>query len=140
MNDYCLIALTSVIMKCFEQLEIIHLLLAASHPGPYAVWIPVQQVYDAIALTMNAALSHLNTYARILFIDYSSAFNTIIPSRLVSKLVDLGLSTSLCKWIFHFLTGRPQVLRIGDCTLSTLMANTGTQGCVLNHCGPSGRR
>src|SRR4029434_6417786 len=25
--------------------QIIHLLLAASHPGPYAVCIPVQQVY-----------------------------------------------------------------------------------------------
>jgi len=72
-------------------------------------------------------------YVRMLFIDYSSAFNTIIPSRLVSKLVDLGLSTSLCKWIFHFLTGRPQVVRIGDRTSSTLITNTGTlQGCVLS--------
>ena len=90
----------------------------------------------AISLTVHTALSHLdkgNTYVRMLFIDYSSAFNTIIPSRLLSKLVDLGLNISLCKWIFDFLTGRPQVVRIGDRTSATVITNTGTpQGCVLS--------
>lgn len=28
--------------------------------------------------------------------DYSSAFNTIVPDRLVTKLLDLGLNNSLC--------------------------------------------
>jgi hypothetical protein len=37
----------------------------------------------------------------MLFIDYSSAFNTIVPS----KLKTLGLNTSLCNWILDFLTG-----------------------------------
>ena len=34
-----------------------------------------------------------NTYVRMLFVDYSSAFNTIVPSKLVIKLetpVQLG--------------------------------------------------
>ena len=90
----------------------------------------------AIFPTVHTALSHLdkgNTYVRMLFIDYSSAFSTIIPSRLVSKLVDLELNISLCKWIFDFLTGRPQVVRIGDRTSATVITNTGTpQGCVLS--------
>lgn len=30
-------------------------------------------------------------YIRILFIDYNSAFNTVIPNRLISKGLDLGL-------------------------------------------------
>ncbi len=37
---------------------------------------------DAIAFTLHTALSHLenkNTYVRMLFVDYSSAFNTIVP-------------------------------------------------------------
>ncbi|KAF7640834.1 hypothetical protein LDENG_00010950, partial [Lucifuga dentata] len=55
----------------------------------------------------------------MLFIGYSSAFNTIIPSKRVSKLVDLGLETSICSWIF--LTGRPQVVRIGSHTSSSLI-------------------
>ncbi|KAF7657612.1 hypothetical protein LDENG_00025020, partial [Lucifuga dentata] len=64
---------------------------------------------------------------------YSSAFNTIIPSKLISKLIDLGLETSICSWIFDFLTGRPQVVRIGSHTSSSLILNTGTpQGCTYD--------
>ena len=48
-----------------------------------------------------------NDYVRMLFIDYSSAFNTIVPSKLITKLRNLGLNTSLCNWILVFLTGRP---------------------------------
>ena len=33
---------------------------------------------------------------KMLFIDYSSAFNTIIPSELISMLVDFRLETSIC--------------------------------------------
>ena len=42
---------------------------------------------------MNLSLSHLdkrNTYARMLFIDYSSGFNTIVLSKLIIKLGALG--------------------------------------------------
>ena len=46
----------------------------------------------------------------MLFIDYSSVFNTIVPSKLITKLRILGLNTSLCNWILDFLTGRPQVV------------------------------
>ncbi len=53
---------------------------------------------DAIAHILHTALSHLDktgSYVRFLFIDYSSAFNTIVPSRLIIKTQ--GLNTSLCK-------------------------------------------
>jgi hypothetical protein len=43
----------------------------------------------------------------MLFIDYSSAFNTIVPSKLINKLGTLGLNTSLRNWILNFLMGRP---------------------------------
>ena len=69
----------------------------------------------------------------MLFIDYSSAFNTIVPSKLITKLRNLGLNTSLCNWILDFLTGHPQVVRIGNNTSATLILNTGApQGCVLS--------
>ena len=51
-------------------------------------------------------------YVRMLFIDYSSAFNIIVLSKLSTKLRTLGLNTSLCNWILDFLTGRPQVVRV----------------------------
>ncbi|KAK1803300.1 hypothetical protein P4O66_004084 [Electrophorus voltai] len=62
-----------------------------------------------------------------------SAFNTIIPSLLTTKLEDLGLHTSLCDWLSNFLTDRPQSVRVGNCASSTLTLSTGApQGCVLS--------
>ena len=63
---------------------------------------------DAIA--MHVDLSHLdmrNTYVRMLFIDYNSPFNTIVPSKLSIKLEALGLNPAQCNWVLVFLMGRP---------------------------------
>ncbi len=72
-------------------------------------------------------------YVRLLFIDYSSAFNTIVPIKLAVKLTFLGLNTSLCDWIQDFLTGRPQVVKMGQFTSNSITLNIGApQGCVLS--------
>ena len=69
----------------------------------------------------------------MLFIDYSSVFNTIVPSKLITKLRILGLNTSLCNWILDILTGRPQVVMVGINTSATPILNTGAPpGCVLS--------
>ena len=69
----------------------------------------------------------------MLFIDFSSAFNTIIPQQLISKLDKLGLSTSLCNWLLDFLSQRPQAVRVGNNTSSSITLSTGApQGCVLS--------
>lgn len=69
----------------------------------------------------------------MLFIDYSSAFNTIIPSTLTTKLEHLGLSSSMCQWISNFLTGRPQAVRMGGhVSASTTLSTGAPQGCVLS--------
>ncbi|MCI4389835.1 hypothetical protein PGIGA_G00103570 [Pangasianodon gigas] len=69
----------------------------------------------------------------MLFVDFSSAFNTVIPSKLITKLGDLGISPSLCTWIMDFLTNRPQNVRSGHNCSTTITVNTGTpQGCVLS--------
>ena len=69
----------------------------------------------------------------MLFIDYSSAFNTIVASKLIAKLRTLGLNTSLCNWILAFLTGRPQVVRVGNNTSTSLILNMGApQGCAIS--------
>ncbi len=69
----------------------------------------------------------------MLFIDFSSAFNTIIPQQLINTLNLPGLNNSLCNWIQEFLTGRPQSVRVGHNTSSTTTRSTGApQGCVLS--------
>ena len=55
-----------------------------------------------------------------------------MPTKLITKLRTLGLNTSLCNWILDFLTGRPQVVRVGNNTSATLILNPGApQGCIL---------
>ena len=61
----------------------------------------------------------------MLFIDYSTAFNTIVPSKLIIKLEALGLNPARCNWVLDFLTGRPQVVRVGNNISTPLILNTG---------------
>ena len=98
---------------------------------------PYRSTDDAISHVLHTTLSHLDegkgNYARLLFIDYSSDFNTIVPNILVTKLKHLGLNTSLCSWVLSFLTDRPQAVKIGSSTSNTVTLNIGApQGCVLS--------
>jgi hypothetical protein len=70
----------------------------------------------------------------MLSIDYSSAFNTIVPTKLITKLRTLGLNTSLCYWILEFLMGRYQVVRVGNNTSATLILNIGAPHIILVMC------
>ncbi|KAK1802693.1 hypothetical protein P4O66_021191 [Electrophorus voltai] len=138
LNDYRPVALTSIIMKCFKKLVIRH--IKTQLPPSLD---PLQFVYrsncstdDAVSTTLHLALTHLDkkgTYVRMLFIDFSSAFNTIIPQHLIGKLSLLGLNTSHFNWILDVLTGRPQSVRIGSSTSNTTTLSTGAlQGSVLS--------
>ena len=80
-------------MKCLEKLVISfiqHNIPATLDPLQFA-YRAKRSVDDAISLALHTALVLLENrnkkaYVRILFIDYSSAFNTIVPSKLVLKL------------------------------------------------------
>ena len=97
-------------MKCFERLVMVHINIIIPEtldPLQFA-YRPKRSTDDAISIALHTALSHLykrNTYVRMLFIDYSSAFNTIVPSKRITKLRTLGLNTSLCNWILDILMG-----------------------------------
>jgi branched-subunit amino acid transport protein AzlD len=100
LKDYPPIALLSVAMKCFERLVLAHINTIIPETLD-----PLQFAYhhnrfreDAISIALHTVLYHLdkrNTYVRIQFIDYSSAFNTIVPSKLITKLRTLARNTSL---------------------------------------------
>ncbi len=89
--------LTPIFSKCFEKLirdHICSVLPASLDPLQFA-YRRNRSTDDAIAFTLHTALSHLenkNTYVRMLFVDYSSAFNTIVPAReQISVQLDPGL-------------------------------------------------
>uniref|UniRef100_A0A669F608 Reverse transcriptase domain-containing protein n=1 Tax=Oreochromis niloticus TaxID=8128 RepID=A0A669F608_ORENI len=138
LNDFRPVALTPIPAKCLERLVIKHIRAACPPPldSHQFAYRKNRSTEDAIAIVLHTLLEHLenrNTYARLLFVDYSSAFNTIRPYRLRPKLHQLGLNSSLCNWITDFLTNRRQSVRVGKNTSSTLVVNTGApQGCVLS--------
>eukprot|EP00061_Rhincodon_typus_P004868 g23632.t1 len=105
-------------MKCFKRLVMAHInfsLPTCLNPLQFA-YRHNRFTEDVISLALHSSLEHLDnkdTCVRLLRVDYSSTFNTINSSRLISKLRDLGLSTILCNWILSFLTHRLQSVRIG---------------------------
>ncbi len=139
LNDYRPVALTSTVMKVFERLLKKHIcssIPATLDPLQFAYW-PNRSTDDAISQVLHSSLTHIDStngnYVRLLFIDYSSAFNTIVPTKLALKLSDLGLNTSLCDWIQDFLTARPQVVKVDQFTSNSITLNIGApQGCGLS--------
>ena len=138
LNDYRPVALTSVVMKVFERLVLTYLKACTGHlrdPLQFA-YSANRSVEDAVALGLHHVLQHLEkvrTYARLLFVDFSSAFNTIIPHKLFDKLLTLNVHPSVCHWLLDFLLDRPQVVRVGKMLSDSRILNTGApQGCVLS--------
>ncbi|KAK7880799.1 hypothetical protein WMY93_032562 [Mugilogobius chulae] len=88
------------------------------------------------AYLLHPLLQHLESpgsFASILFIDFSSAINTIQRHHMIEKLHRLNLSPYLIHWIYNFLSNRPLAVRVGSVTSSTMITNTGApQGCVLS--------
>ena len=139
LNDYRPVALTSCIMKCFEKLvlKFIATLLPPEFDSFQFAYREKRSTDDAIAINVHEILNHAeqrNSYSRVLFIDYSSAFNTIIPCKLYDKLLtQLNFPLSICNWILNFLLNRPQIVKIGSIKSSILILNTGTpQGCPIS--------
>ncbi|KAK3559218.1 hypothetical protein QTP86_005471 [Hemibagrus guttatus] len=91
---------------------------------------------DAVNMGLHFILQHLHksgTYVRLLFVDFSSAFNTIIPTLLWTKLTQLFVPSFICQWITSFLRDRHQLVKLGKFTSNSRTTSTGTpQGCVLS--------
>ncbi|KAK3547970.1 hypothetical protein QTP70_001638 [Hemibagrus guttatus] len=138
LNDYRPVALTSVVMKSFERLVLSYLKDITDpllDPLQFA-YRANRSVDDAVNMALHFILQHLDSpgsYARILFVDFSSAFNTIIPALLRDKLFQLNVPDSMCSWITDFLTDRRQFVRLGTHVSDLQHISTGSpQGCVLS--------
>ena len=139
LNDFRPVSLTSLVMKQFERLikaELVCKTESLLDPYQFA-YREGRGVQDATATLLNLVLKHLETnkrHARLLFIDFSSAFNTIQPHILVDKLlVSFNLDPCLVGWILDFLTNRLQQVRVNGSMSSFMSLSTGSpQGCVLS--------
>ncbi len=100
LNDWRPVALTPIFSKHFEKhiRDYICSVLPASLDPLQFAYRSNRSTDGAIPFTLHTALSHLenkNIYVRMLFMDYSSAFNTIVPATLVAKIQTLGLNRFL---------------------------------------------
>ncbi|KAI4905602.1 hypothetical protein NFI96_006894 [Prochilodus magdalenae] len=141
LNDYRPVALTSVVMKTFESLVLSHL-KDITNP----LLDPLQFAYRAnrsVDDTVNMGLHHIlqplnhpNTYARILFLDFSTAFNTIIPGQLqqTDTTQCAGLHLPVDHKLPHWQRAAGEVGEIisGTKTTSTGIVHKAPQGCVLS--------
>lgn len=119
-NDYWHMALISVVMKCSKRL--VKDFICSSQPRLdhlYFCHCLNRSTNNDISYVLCSGFSHIDKeklrYVPLLIINYSWAFNTIVPSRL-SK--DLRLNSMLCSWVLKLMTHKNQVVINGH-TLST---------------------
>nr|XP_008298093.1 PREDICTED: uncharacterized protein LOC103370733 [Stegastes partitus] len=94
LNDYRPVALTSVVMKSLDRLVLRSIVGPLLDPLQFA-YRANRSADDPVNLGLHYILQHLEgpgSYVRILFMDFSSAFNTIIPGILSTKLSLLSSS------------------------------------------------
>ncbi|KAJ8358661.1 hypothetical protein SKAU_G00151860 [Synaphobranchus kaupii] len=106
-------------MKCFERL-----VLSQVQQSVQSIVDPLQFIYqqnrgvdDALLTLLHLVQSHLDTprsYIRPVFVDFSSAFNTIQPHLMAKKLLKMNLNPHLILWVMSFLTDRPHVDHGGE--------------------------
>ena len=129
-------ALTSLVVKCLERLLLRRISTETSQfqdPHQFA-YRRNRSTEDAILTLIHHTQKHLDTpktSARILSLDFSSAFNIIQPHILLQKLRAMLVNPSLRKWILDFLTNKKQWVKINNTISSTITTNSGApQGCV----------
>ncbi|XP_070404148.1 uncharacterized protein [Nothobranchius furzeri] len=138
-NDLRPVALTSLVMKAMEKIIKEHI-VRATEP----LMDPLQFAYharrgadDAKIFILDSIHKHLelpDSSARLLFVDFSSAFNTLQPHILATKLSSqFHLDDQLTLWILDFLTNRTQKVWVNNCLSGLRSTSTGSpQGCVLS--------
>ncbi len=89
---------------------------------------------DAVVTVTHLISKHLKTpkaHARVLFADFSSAFDTLRPHLLVHKLIDMGVNPYITKWFYSLLTNRSQQVKVNGSLSVVKHCSTGVpQGSV----------
>ena len=152
MNDLRPVALTSVAFKTCERIVLPQLksfIQESLDPFQFA-YQSNRSCEDALLVTINEVTSHLDSKlsvkknkvsgiitksrnsVRMMFFDFSSAFNTIQPHLLANKMLSMSVPSDMILWITDYLTSRSQFVVFQSLKSDTLYSNTGVpQGTVL---------
>ena len=137
LNDYRPVALTPIIMKVLERIVLQRLMQQTDDrmdPHQFA-YRRNRGVEDAIISLLHDTYTHLESpksFVRVLYIDFSSAFNTIQPHLMARKLVDMQVNPNLILWLVDFLVERSQKVKYQHALSDSKTISTGApQGTVL---------
>lgn len=139
LNEFRPVALTSLVMKTFEKIlkdEIVSLIDGKLDPLQFA-YQAGKGVDDSKIFILDRLYKHLekpNSHARLLFADFSSAFNKMQPHILIERLASyFNLPDQILLLLLNFLTDRLQQVFVNGHMSSIITSNTGSpQGCVLS--------
>ena len=120
LNDFRNVALMSVLMKMLERLVLTYL-TSVTNSSMNPLQFPYREnrcTDEAVALALHFVMQHLEApdrYARILFVDYSSVFNTVTSQNLFDTIT-LNIGTPQGYVLSHLLYS----LFTNDCVPSLL--------------------
>ena len=98
LNDNPPVALASIHFKCIETRK-------------KFAYRANRSTEDGILTLLHAMYKHpekLRSYVCLLFLDFTSEFNTIQPHLMSTKLLNMDVNSRIIEWIYSFLTNRPQ--------------------------------
>lgn len=127
-----LIAIVMCFSKCFQKLFLLH--IKNNIPARQFSHRTNRSTEDAASAVLHSALTHLednNTYIRMLFVDVSSAFNTVSP--MICKLCTLGFSFTLDIRLLHKQTPGSLDWRRHSCSHCTPTTGNGNILYNTNH-------
>lgn len=119
LNRYRPVALTSHLMKTLERIILGHLrtLVSSTLDLLHFPYRPAVGVDDAIICLLHRALSHLESpgsNVRVMFIDFSSAFDSIQLLLLQGNMEEAGVDQHLVAWTISCQTIKRLHVRCSD--------------------------
>ena len=136
-SDYRPISLPSLVSKLLEKhianILFAHLLSRNLIPPNQFGFVPSRSTSDALTSACHLIFSSLDSLSSScgIFLDLR-AFDSVSHSGLLEKLYSLDLLPNICSWLYSYLSGRSQRVRIGTSLSNSLPVSSGVpQGSIL---------
>ena len=117
-NDFRPIDLASIAFNSFQKIMLPELMDRVDQIGDNMQFAYRKGVscIDAVLVLIHDIVSHLNsketTISKVLFLDFSSAFNTVLPNQLLRDLSTFVDKPWFIYWLEHFLHGWTRKIKL----------------------------
>ena len=138
-SNYRPISLTYVIIKVFERVirkQIVTFLISTGHLNPTqhgfrggrSCLSALLSVFDDVMQLLSSG----NNTVDMVYLDFAKAFDKVDHGVLLHKIKMLGITGKVGVWLYHFVTGRTQSVRLqGGVSFDSPVISGVPQGTVL---------